>query len=434
MTIRRWFELNWQADESVSESDWVEQVRDTFVKTTRRQMVSDVPLAAFLSGGIDSSSIVACMREAFPDRPIKAYTAAFPTGQISAEQGADDLPYARQAARHLGVNLQEIQIAPKVVSMLPVMVYHLDEPDADPAVFPSYLIADAARRNGSKVLLSGTGGDEVFFGYRSHQAMHRFAQLDRDQTGLARAGAVLGTALLASVFGKQHRWSRRSRKFLRGMLAETGVERHIALVDWSDAGLREKLVNMSLGVGGVGNRQLNEALLPYARSFTGNGAINMHSHLLINSFLASHNFLYTDKSSMAASVEVRVPFLDVELMQLAAKIPEAVKLRNGTAKYVLKRAMEPLLPSSLIYRSKTGFGVPLRHWLRTDLQGLVRDLLGPETIRRRGLFAPTAVQQILTENETGAADHAYLIYALIVLEVWTMTFLDKPGAVASLQD
>ncbi len=166
----RWFDLDYTADESRSEAEWTEEVHDTFMRTTRRQMVSDVPLGAFLSGGLDSSSIVACMRNVFPDREINTYTVRFDRGAMAKEQGVDDYPYARKVAKALGVRLKSVMLNPDVISLLPKMVYHLDEPDADPAVFPSYLISKLAREDGTTVLLSGTGGDEVFFGYRRHQA------------------------------------------------------------------------------------------------------------------------------------------------------------------------------------------------------------------------------------------------------------------------
>ena len=432
VTVRRWFDVNYEPDDTVTENDWVEQVRETFVRTVRRQMVADVPLGAFLSGGLDSSSIVACMQAAYPDRTIKAYTAVFGSGQMAAEQGAEDFPYAQKVAARLNVDLRPINIEPDVVGLLPKLIYHLDEPDADPAVFPSFLIANAARCDGSTVLLSGTGGDEIFFGYRSHQAMERLRTLDRDRTGVLCAGARLTTALGVRLLGRQNRLIRRAEKFVRGMRAQSGVPRHLAVVDWSDPGIRARLFTPAAAAQGDGEQALTRVLERYALTFHGRGAINQHSHLLINTFLASHNFLYTDKSSMAASVEVRVPYLDRELLSLAARIPERFKVSGGTSKYVLKKAMEPFLPREVIYRSKTGFGVPLRRWIRNDLREQVRDLLSPEAVQRRGLFSAPQVQTLLNMDAKGQADHAYLIYALVVLEVWMKTFIDQPGEMVRL--
>jgi asparagine synthase (glutamine-hydrolysing) len=161
--------------------------------------------------------------------------------------------------------------------------------------------------------------------------------------------------------------------------------------------------------------------------FRGRGEINRHTWVLIQSFLAAHNFLYTDKSSMAASLEVRVPFLDLELMQLAARIPERVQMSGGIGTYVLKTAMERRLGREILHRPKTGFGVPLRKWMSEDLRPTVVRLLAPERVRARGLFDPAAVARLIAENDANRADHSYLLYCLVTLEVWQQTFLDRPG-------
>jgi asparagine synthase (glutamine-hydrolysing) len=428
--IHPWFSLAYEPDESVRESEWVEAVHDTFMRTTRRQMVSDVPLGAFLSGGLDSSSIVACMRHAFPDREITTYTVRFDSGAMAREQGVDDYPYARSVARALDVRLKSVQLEPDVIQLLPKMVYHLDEPDADPAVFPSYLISKLAREDGTTVLLSGTGGDEVFFGYRSHQAYRAYDRYRwMADFPVAPVVAALG-AVSTSVLGAQNLLSRRVAKFRKG-LAKSGLERHLALSDWSSAAVRQAIFHPDVRAS-VDLRDVPACMQRYHDAFVGEGELNLHSHLLIQTFLAAHNFLYTDKSSMAASVETRVPFMDVELMRLCARIPEHYKLHHRVTKYVLKRAMERYLPRDLIHRAKTGFGAPLRKWLGEDLTEVVQYLLGPGQLQARGLFDPALVQRVLDENLSQRADHAYLIYALLTLEIWMQTFVDRPGVMVAL--
>jgi len=421
---RRWFELNYESDRSQRAEQWVEAVHDTFMRTTRRQMVSDVPLGAFLSGGLDSSSIVACMRQSFPSRPIRTYTVRFAPGAMAREQGVDDYPYARRVASALGVELKSIEVESDVVRLLPKMTYHLDEPDADPAVFPSYLISKLAREDGTTVLLSGTGGDEVFFGYRSHQAYREYDRLG-STAGFPLARAAAGAASVSALFlGAHHVVARRLAKFGRG-LGRAGLQRHLALADWSSDAVRAELLLPGLREA----RRAHEVscMERYAESFIGDGTLNLHSHLLLQTFLAAHNFLYTDKSSMAVSLEVRVPFMDVELLRLAARIPEEYKLRGHTTKWVLKEAMERHLPHDVIHRKKTGFGAPLRHWIRKDLAGVIEELLDPRCIEARGLFDPVVVRRLLADNAAGRSDHVYLIYALLTLEIWMRTFLDRPG-------
>lgn len=427
---RSWFQLDYDPDESLSPAELTERVRETFTAAVRRQMVSDVPLGAFLSGGLDSSSIVASMRAAYPDRDITTYTVRFGDGDMAREQGVDDYPYARRVAAHLDVRLRSVRLEPNVIDLLPRLIWFLDEPDSDPAVFPSYLISKLAREDGTKVLLSGTGGDEMFFGYRSHQAYRmyeRFAWM----SGSPGATLIGGAAHLgAAVLGAQNLLSRRLAKFERG-LGKSGLELHMALCDWSDPELRRQLLAPDL-VDTARLTGIPECMRRYVASFSGTGNLNLHSHLLVQTFLAAHNFLYTDKSSMAVSVETRVPFLDVDLMRLCARIPEHWKLHRRSTKYILKRAMAGQLPHDVIHRSKTGFGAPLRKWIREDLGEVAQYFLGPSHLESRGLFRPDVIGRVFEENRTGRADHAYLIYALLNLELWLQTFLDRPGEEVTL--
>lgn len=418
---KRWFELAYEPDESLTESDWIEQVHDTFLAATRRQMVSDVPLGAFLSGGADSSSIVACMRRSFPDRKINCYTVKSDPADMARDQFEDDYPYARAVAEHLGVTLKDIELRHDVIGLLPKMVYHLDEPDADPAVFPSYLISKLARDDGTTVLLSGTGGDEMFFGYRSHVALRQLERIAWLPRVLVSPVLSAATGAAKALMGAQKAIPRRLRKFTAVYQAQ-GVDRFIRLSDWSSDVVRGGL----MAVASAG-RNGSSAMQRYHDEFRGRGELNRRSHMLIQSFLAAHNFLYTDKSGMAASIEIRVPFMDVELMRLCARIPERFKLKGGVTKHVLKAAMERYLPREILHRRKTGFGAPLRKWVAEDLRDEIGDLLGPERLKQRGLFRPEAVQRILAENDAATADHAYLIYALITLELWMQTFIDKAG-------
>jgi asparagine synthase (glutamine-hydrolysing) len=365
------------------------------------------------------------MRKSFPEREIKCYTARFAEGDMQRDQMIDDFPYAERVAQRLNVKLQSFVLEPKLMELLPKMVYHLDEPDADPAILPSYLISKLAREDGTTVLLSGTGGDEVFFGYRSHQAYRHYQKFDSLPRWLTRGTLGAVQAVSERMFGAQQALSRRVRKFRRAIGAR-GLERHMALVDWSSPATRKQLWTSELA------RQVNgenppASLVRYFNEFRGSGELNRHSHVLIQTFLAAHNFLYTDKSSMAASIEVRVPFLDLELMRLCARIPEEYKLRGDTTKYVLKKAMEPYVGADILYRSKTGFGVPLRKWMSEDLGPLVADCLSETRLRQRGLFEPAAVQRILADNAANRADHAYLIYSLLSLELWMQTFIDRAG-------
>lgn len=429
ITMKRWFQLDHDVTEKLSTREWVERMT-AFEDAVARQMVSDVPLGAFLSGGLDSASIVACMRRRFPSRKIRCYTAR--TGKAATQRDgfAEDYPYARQTADHLGVDLRSFALEPDVMTLLPRMVWHLDEPDADPAVFPSYLIARFARSDGVTVLLSGTGGDEVLFGYRSHLAYRRYQQLARLPAGLVQGLFRMLSGGISLVRGAHHPLTRRLAKFAGG-LAEEGLGRHCRLADWSAPDVRNALYSDELQAALADPDGIPACFQAYWDEFRGDGDLNRHSYLLLQTFLGAHNFLYTDKTSMAASVEARVPFVDVEFLRLMAAMPEAVKLHGSVTKYPLRRAMASRLPASVIHRRKTGFGAPLRHWMMNDLQPLTAALLSPARVRDRGLFKADAVKRLIQGNQSGKADHAYLIYALLNLEVWMQTFIDGPGEAIS---
>jgi asparagine synthase (glutamine-hydrolysing) len=423
---KQWFSLVYEPDEHVREREWIEQVRDTFMRVTRRQMIADVPLGAFLSGGLDSSAIVACMRHSFPEREIKCYTYYYDDADEGRDQFEQDFPYAQDVARRLDVNLHSFMLRPDV-SLLPKMIHCVEEPDAATAVFANYLISKAARENGTTVLLSGMGGDEVFFGYRSHIALRSLERLE----GIPRwlSGPCLGaaTTVATAALGASSAIPRRLRKFREALLGD-GLDRHMTLSDWSGPETRRLLFKPVLAELARDSAGEGNPVRKYYENFRGRGSLNRRSHVLIPSFLGAHNFLYVDKSSMAVSVEVRVPFVDLELMQLCARIPERFKLKRQTTKYLLKAAMQPYLPSNVVHRSgKTGFGPPLRTWVAAGLDPLVREVLAPSNVRARGLFEPASVERILQENRADKADHAYLIYSLLVLELWLRTFLDRPG-------
>jgi asparagine synthase (glutamine-hydrolysing) len=425
-----WFRLDYTPDDEPDEAQWVESVRTAFLETTSRQMVSDVKLGAFLSGGLDSSSIVAGMRQTNPDREISCYSTAYDPRDLQREGIVDDLPYARRVAKHLRVDLKTIEVSADHIRLLPKVVHQMEEPDADPSAILTYLIAKLAHEDGAKVLMSGTGGDEVFFGYRSHKAywmLDRLRWLPKSLSHIAlRAMERAGV----TARGAHGALARRARKLRRSVAAE-GVSRHMALSDWSDSVTRTAILAPEL------RSPCDAEMAPAAvrrafESFRGEGVLNRHSHVLIHTFLAAHNFLYTDKCAMATSVEVRVPFMDADLMKLCARIPEELKLKGGQSKYVLKQAMAPYLPAEVLHRPKTGFTPPLREWMATRLDSLMADLLSEQRLKSRGFFDAMQVRRLMDENRSNEADHSYLLYALVTFELWCQTFIDQPAVEVSI--
>jgi asparagine synthase (glutamine-hydrolysing) len=382
-----------------------------------RQLVSDVPVGAFLSGGLDSSSVVAFAREEVSD--LRCFTIES-LGEL--DRGAtDDLPYARAVARHLKVPLDIVPVdATDMAHDLERMVFQLDEPLADPAPLNVLYISELARRHGIKVLLSGAGGDDVFSGYRRHVALG----FERIWKWLPMAGR---NALddLGGKLDQQSAVARRLGKLLNGANLE-GDPRIANYFRW----IRESELLALYSPGfraAAATEAVDQPLLDYLAELPpGTGMLNRMLALEQRFFLGDHNLIYTDKMSMAASVEVRVPFLDPELVEFASAIPERFKQHGRQSKWVLKRAMEPYLPREVIYRPKSGFGAPLRRWMRRELRPLLGDLLSEESLRKRGLFDPAAVHRLMERNDAGRIDASYMLLALLSVEIWCRRFVDAP--------
>jgi asparagine synthase (glutamine-hydrolysing) len=281
-------------------------------------------------------------------------------------------------------------------------------------------ICQHAREHGIKVLLSGAGGDDLFTGYRRHLAL-RTEALWRWMPRLARG-------LLESATGRlDQRWppGRRLTKLFRGASLD-GDARIVSFFEWFPAGELSALYTPEFrAAAAVG--QAAEPMLEFLKAMPRSAsALQKMLALEQRFFLADHNLVYTDKMSMATGVEVRVPFLDTDLVDFAARIPDALRQRGGTGKWVLKRAMEPYLPRDVIYRPKTGFTAPVRRWIAQDLRPMVSDVLGADSLRRRGMLCPKAVGRLLRANEEGRVDGSHTILAMLCVELWCRSFLDRP--------
>ncbi len=398
-----------------SRTEYEEGIRERVAQAVERQMVSDVPVGAFLSGGMDSSAVVAMMRRV-TDEPIRCYTIGF---DGSPDDNPEDLPYARQVAEHLKVDLEEVRISSDIVGFTEKMVYWLDEPQADPACINVHLISQQARADGFKVLLSGAGGDDIFSGYRRHVALY----LERYWGWLPRA-ARKALARSVSDLRVESTLKRRLQKYF--VYADHPPEdRLMAYFLWATDEQIRGLYGDAL------RSQLSEyeTLAPLrqtlARIPQEKDPINRMLYLEAKHFLPDHNLNYTDKMGMAHGVEIRVPLLDVDLVNYAVKIPAGEKQRGTQIKAAFKEAMRPFLPEAILTRPKTGFGAPLRHWIRGELREMVRDILSERSIAARGLFNPQAVQQLIEHNERQEVDAAYMIYSLMCIEMWMRNFVDQ---------
>jgi asparagine synthase (glutamine-hydrolysing) len=418
LCIRQYWDMTF-APEERPEAEWSRAVRSTTDDAVRRQMVSDVPLGAFLSGGVDSSAIVASMAAASPR--VSAYTVGFSQGDLSHEIVPDDVRYSREMARQFDLDYREETLEPSVVDLLPRLVWHMDEPIADPACISTYLICSAARRR-MTVILSGMGGDELFAGYPRHLAARigRMADLAPRTVRAAMRSGLAGRLTLGPP-GRLRGPRRNLMKLMRGIDASP-LERYLTYCSYYRSEEISRLLSPGLRVnaGRVFDRHRR-----YADKVDGENWLNQLLYIDLKTFLPCLNLAYTDKMSMAASTEVRVPLLDEELVALSGRIPPELKLRRMTRKYIFKRSVEGVLPHDVIWRPKAGFGAPVRSWLVGELKPMIDELLSPAAVRRRGLFDPAEVKRIIAANQAGTEDNALRLWALLTLEIWQQTYMDR---------
>jgi asparagine synthase (glutamine-hydrolysing) len=406
------------------ETDLIEELKDRFRQSVKAQMVSDVPVGAFLSAGLDSSSIVAMMRE-ISDRPVQTYTITFPPKYRVGESTLDDPEVATRFAARCGFENHRIVVEPDVANLLPKLLWHMDEPTADPAIIPAHLVCREARKQAT-VLLSGVGGDELFAGYRKHVA-HYWAQAYGKIPGFARGLAERTLTALPSLRGTSLKGRvRLARKMLRSVSLKP-AERFIANATYLDDDQKTGLYAREFAdeVSSV------DASCAHLAAFDRVGHADfLHQMLYLDTkiFMTSLNLTYNDKMSMASSVEVRVPFLDRELAEFVAwNVPPNLKLHGrarSTTKYIFRRAMEGILPREVLQQPKAGFAAPVDYWLANDLKEMVDDLVSPAQLRQRGLFRPESVRRFVDEHRAGRVDWSMQIWQFLTLELWMQTFMD----------
>jgi asparagine synthase (glutamine-hydrolysing) len=421
--LRKWkfYELPYhQQAANISVGDAIDEVGCRIKKAVERQMVADVPVGAFLSGGLDSSSVSAIAQRIAGENRLQCFTIGFKDSALQQERWVDDLPYAQQVARHIGADLHTVYVeSSEMAGQLAKMIYHLEEPEADPACINVLFISHLARENGIKVLLSGAGGDDIFTGYRRHYAL----MLEKYWAWMPEV-IRRGIGDISDIFSKSSSFGRRFSKAFR-YAALNGDERLISYFYWIDpdllCGLYSREIKETLR-----SASAHKPLLESLSSIPKNAhPLKRMLYLEGKHFLADHNLNYTDKMSMAAGVEVRVPLLDPDLISLAAGLPVNYKQHGRTGKWVFRKAMEPYLPHDVIYRPKTGFGAPLRRWIKRELKPVCEDLLSESSLKNRAFFEADKVRQLIDNDKAGKVDAAYTIFSLICIEMWCRIFLDK---------
>ena len=391
-------------DPAATAETYIGELRDKLDEAVKLRLMSDVPLGAFLSGGLDSSLIVALMRR-HSNADLKTFSIGF-----EGDDSFDETPYAERVARHLGAEHQSFRVKPEALSLLSDLVWHHDQPFADSSAIPTCLVSKLARQHAT-VALTGDGGDELFVGYERFYAAALLNRLGFLPTPFLRGAARLlsllpeGTAYYDPV--------KRTRRFLQAA-SQPLAEAYFDLVRVFS---QESLTAIYLGAG----KHL-PTLDRYAQADQPHPIARL-TETNIRSYLPDDLLIKADRCSMAASLEARAPFLDHELAEFAASLPFNLKLKGSRNKHILKEAARGLLPAEIINRKKHGFGIPLGAWLRRDI-GPARDILLSRRARERGLLNMTTVARLIDEHETGKRDHNRQLWALLTLEEWHRQFVD----------
>lgn len=409
---RRYWRIPASIDAEVAEDEWVARVRARLEQSVQMQMVSDVPIGAFLSGGIDSSTVVGYMA-ARSDQPIRTYSIGF-VG-TAADDYYNELPYARRVAERFRTTHREIIVRPDVATLLPHLLWHMDEPLSDTAFITTYLVSKFARQDVT-VILSGVGGDELFGGYRRYLGNHYQGYFDRLPSWGRRAAAAVGRRLPSDRHSPMLNLSRLARGFLEGA-ALPFEERYRGYVQVFPKGELRRLLRTGLAA----QPDMLEAAFGHAG---GTDSLNRLLRVDAETMLPDDLLMLTDKMSMATSLECRVPLLDHELVELAARMPEAIKIRGGRLKHAMKEAVSGLLPRDILERGKRGFGTPMGAWLKQDLAPLVRGLLSESAIRGRGLLDSPSVHELIASHNANRVDGTDRLVTLLNLEIWSRLYLD----------
>jgi asparagine synthase (glutamine-hydrolysing) len=411
--------INFSQSKSNTEHEYIERLDILLQNSVKRQLLSDVPVGFFLSGGLDSSLLLAIAKKVRPDYKFECFT--IDTDDINNEGFISDLTYAKQVASLLNCNLNIVKADIKILDDFDKMVWHLDEPQADPSPLLVNAISKEARNKNIKVLIGGTGGDDVFSGYRRHQSLYFEKYLSLLPNWIS--------SFVYSFFNFlpfPHSVKRRVTKFYNNNLLSSD-EKLVDKFRWIHPDEVENLFlksKQSLIYKDIDS--LNQLLLNIGKEHE---TLNRLLYLEQNSFLINHNLNYTDKLSMAEGVEVRVPYLDLELVKFANSLPVSLKMKGIKTKYILRKVAERYLPKEIIYRPKTGFGGPVRKWIKNDLEPLIEKRLSRDVLLKRGIFDPNAVAGLIRRNKIGEIDASYTIWALLALESWMLQFIDRENLV-----
>jgi asparagine synthase (glutamine-hydrolysing) len=411
-TQRYWLP-DFQHKIKINEQEAEEETLRLLREATRLRMISEVPVGAFLSGGVDSSTIVALMAEE-SSTPVKTFSIGF------EEQDFSELKYAKQVARHVGSEHHEFIVKPDALEVLPTLIEHYGEPYADDSALPTYYVARETRKHVT-VALNGDGGDESFAGYERYFAMQMAEKYHKIPKAVREIFIENVVKLLPTSELKRSR-ARDLKRFLQAASLPT-VERYL---NWSSAftrGAKAELYDENFKRE-VAGHETGDFLATWFARGNGIGIADKAMFTDQQNNLPNQLLVKVDIASMAVSLEARSPFLDHKVIEFAASLPEKIKLKGTESKSLLKKVASRLVPREVLYRRKMGFGVPVGHWMRNEMQGFVRETLLGERSLKRGLFRPEQLTRIVEQHASGQKDHYLHLWTLLMLELWFQRFID----------
>jgi asparagine synthase (glutamine-hydrolysing) len=415
--VSRYWRLSYRKPERApTEDEAAEKVRELLADSVKMRLVSDVPLGVLLSGGVDSSAVAALAVAASPET-VKTFSISF------AEKSFDESAYARGVADYLGTDHHEERLSANLAADLVGEIGSwMDEPLSDPSVVSTYLLCRFTRQHVT-VALGGDGGDEIFAGYQMYHG-HKLARVYERVPQLLRRLVVEPAISRLPVKTKNLSFDFKARRFVEGMHTADAVARHHIWFGSFSPDAQEALLT------GAAKRASHADVYAGARALFDEcdaiDPVERMQYLDTNLYLAEDILTKVDRASMSVSLEVRAPFLDRRVVEYAASLPPDYKLRGKTTKYILKRAIDPLVPPFVTRRGKKGFGVPVAEWLKGRLRPLARDLLSPARLSRHGLFDAAYVARLQDEHERGVANHRKLLWTLLVFELWRESFVETP--------
>lgn len=397
----------------ISEEEAVQETTRLLREATRLRLISEVPLGAFLSGGVDSSMVVALMAEA-TDRPVKTFSIGF------EEQDFSELKYARRVAEHVGAEYNEFIVRPNALEVLPLLVEHYGEPYADSSAIPTYYVARETRKHVT-VALNGDGGDESFAGYERYAAMRLAENYQRVPRFVRGQMIERAVGLLPSSELKRSR-VRDLKRFLRAAELPT-VQRYMRWMSAFDPQAKADIYTDSFAAE-VAGADVSPILGRWLGSVNGSGVVDAALLTDQMTYLPNDLLVKVDIATMANSLEARSPFLDHKVIEFAASLPAGMKMHRLQTKSLLKKAAARLVPREVIYRRKMGFGVPVGAWFRNEMRDFLKEVLLSESSLRRGIVRPEVIQRYVAEHTAGERDHSSQLWCFLMLELWFKRFID----------